>query len=104
MTARSVALLFGKPLHSFPEALEWQNRTILDFVCNLVLVEFGSPTDSGLFLGVCPGSVVVAFQVPSVVIPDSLVVGDYWQWRVPAQPDYPAATWTLSFAFMNRPG
>ena len=32
-------------------------------------------------------------------MPASLVVGDYWQWRVPAQADYPAATWTLTYNF-----
>lgn len=42
---------------------------------------------------------LLSFQVPDVTIPDSLVIGDYWQWRVPAEADYPASTWTLTFAF-----
>lgn len=41
----------------------------------------------------------MTYQVPTTDLPDSLVVGDYWQWRVPARGDYPAASWTLSFAF-----
>ena len=41
----------------------------------------------------------MAHQVPTVQMPSSLVVGDYWTWRVPGLGDYPAATWTLSFGF-----
>lgn len=41
----------------------------------------------------------MSHQVPTTQMPDSLVVGDYWTWRVPALPDYPAATWALSYAF-----
>lgn len=41
----------------------------------------------------------MAHQVPTTQMPASLPVGDYWTWRVPALPDYPASTWALSFAF-----
>lgn len=43
----------------------------------------------------------MAHQVPTTIMPSSLVVGDLWTWRAPAQPNYPAASWTLSFAFMG---
>ena len=41
----------------------------------------------------------MTYQVPTTQMPTTLVVGDTWSWRVPALADYPAATWTLSFAF-----
>jgi hypothetical protein len=41
----------------------------------------------------------MSYQVPTTAMPASLVVGDYWTWRVPALGDFPASTWTLSFAF-----
>lgn len=43
----------------------------------------------------------MSYQVPTTQMPAMLVVGDYWQWRYPAHGDYPAATWTLTFALIG---
>lgn len=42
----------------------------------------------------------MAHDVPDTLMPDTLVVGDYWTWRVPIIDDYPTgSSWALSFAF-----
>lgn len=41
----------------------------------------------------------MTYQVPTTQMPSTLIAGDTWSWRVPALADYPAASWTLSYAF-----
>lgn len=44
----------------------------------------------------------MAHQVPDTIMPDSLVAGDYWTWRVPVITNYPTGdSWTLSYGFVG---